>query len=336
VLFRSLLERLGFDRQGDDVVAPTWRAHEVTREIDVVEEIARFRLEEVPFTLPARRAMFGALTPLQRLQRRVEDVLAGLGLVETYTPSLREGDADANAWRLPEPISLELAVLRTRLLPSLVEAARANTDLGARGIQLFEVARVYLPGGDLPEERKRVAAIVEGGWGRAKGLVEALYGALKVEPRFERASDDLFHPRKTASLQAGIVGELHPQVLEGVWGAFELDLKELLAAVPEEMKYQDVVSYPPVRIDLAFAVAGEVPAGELIEAAREAAGPELLEMQPFDVYRGEQVGEGRKSIAFAVSFQSPERTLTDEDAAALRDRIVEALRKRFGAELRSQ
>src|ERR1041385_2825786 len=332
----ALLERLGFDRQGDDVVAPTWRAHEVTRRIDVVEEIARFRLEEVPFTLPARRAMFGALTPLQRLQRRVEDVLAGLGLVETYTPSLREGDADANAWRLPEPISLELAVLRTRLLPSLVEAARANTDLGARGIQLFEVARVYLPGGDLPAERKRVAAIVEGGWGRAKGRVEALYGALKVKPRFERASDDLFHPRKTASLQAGIVGELHPQVLEGVWGAFELDLEELLAAVPEEVKYQDVVSYPPVRIDLAFAVAGEVPAGELIEAAREAAGPELLEMEPFDVYRGEQVGEGRKSIAFAVSFQSPERTLTDEDAAALRERIVEALRERFGAELRSQ
>jgi phenylalanyl-tRNA synthetase beta chain len=331
----ALLGRLGFDQQDDDVVAPTWRAHEVTREIDVVEEIARFRLDEVPFTLPARRAMFGSLKPLQRLQRRVEDVLAGLGLVETYTPSLREGDADASAWRLPEPISLEFAVLRTRLLPSLVEAARANGDLGARGIRLFEIARVYLPDGELPKERKRVAAIVEGGWSRAKGLVEALYAALNVEPRFERASDDLFHPRKTASVQAGIVGELHPQVLEGVWGAFELDLEELFAALPQEIKYQDVVSYPSVRIDLAFAVPEEVAAGDLIAAAREAAGPELREMRPFDAYRGEQVGEGRKSIAFAVSFQSPERTLTDEDAAALRDRIVEALRERFGAELRS-
>ena len=76
-------------------------------------------------------------------------------------------------------------------------------------------------------------------------------------------------------------------------------------------------------------------AGDVIEAAREAAGPELREMRPFDVYRGEQVGEGRKSIAFALSFQSPERTLTDEDAAALRERIVEALRERFGAELRA-
>jgi phenylalanyl-tRNA synthetase beta chain len=331
----ALLGRLGFDRQGDDVVAPTWRGHEVTREIDVVEEVARFRLDDVPFTLPARRAMFGSLTPLQQLQRRVEDVLAGLGLLETYTPSLRESDAGQDVWILPEPISLELAVLRTRLLPSLVEAARANADLGARGIQLFEVARVYLPEGELPTERKRVAAIVEGGWSTAKGLVEALYAALKVEPRFERATDDLFHPRKTASVQAGIVGELHPQVLEGIWGGFELDLEELLAALPQEIKYQDVVSYPPVRIDLAFAVAEEVAAGDLIEAAREAAGPELREMQPFDVYRGEQVGKGRKSIAFAISFQSPERTLTDEDAAALRDRIVDALRERFGAELRA-
>ena len=331
----ALLGRLGFEHRGDDVVAPTWRAHEVTREIDVVEEIARFRLDEVPFTLPERRAMFGSLTPLQQLQRRVEDVLAGLGLVETYTPSLRESDADASALRLPEPISLELAVLRTRLLPSLVGAARTNAALGARGIQLFEIARVYLPGAELPNERKHVAAIVEGGWSRAKGVVEALYSALKLEPRFERTSDDLFHPRKTASVQAAVVGELHPLVLEGVWGAFELDLEELLAVVPGEVKYQDVVSYPPVRIDLAFAVPEEVAAGELIEAAREAAGPELREMRPFDLFRGEQVGEGRKSIAFAVSFQSPERTLTDEDAAKLRDRIVEALHERFDAELRA-
>ncbi|MGB2875651.1 MAG: phenylalanine--tRNA ligase subunit beta [Gaiellaceae bacterium] len=331
----QLLGRLGFERKEDDVVAPTWRAHEVTREIDVVEEIARFRLEEVPFTLPARREMFGALTPLQRLRRRLEDVLTGLGLVETYTPSLREHDPDPNAWRLPEPISIELAVLRTRLLPSLVDAARANAELGARGIQLFEIARVYLPEGELPNERRHVAGIVEGGWSRAKGIVETLYSALKAEPRFERTSDELLHPWKAASVGAGVVGELHPGVLEGVWGAFELDLEQLLAAASEEVKYQDVVSYPPVRLDLAFAVPEEVSAGELVDASREAAGPELREMRPFDVYRGKQAGEGRKSIAFAVSFQSPERTLTDEDAAALRDRIVRALAERFGAELRA-
>jgi len=96
-----------------------------------------------------------------------------------------------------------------------------------------------------------------------------------------------------------------------------------------------VITYPPVRQDLAFAVPEDVAASDLVEAAREAAGPELREMRVFDVYRGGQVGEGRKSLAFAVSFQSAERTLSDEDAAALREKIVEALGKRFGAELRA-
>jgi phenylalanyl-tRNA synthetase beta chain len=330
-----LLTRLGFEPSKDTVTVPTWRAREVTREIDVVEEVARFRLDDVPFTLPQRRAMFGERSALQELKRRIEDVLAGLGLVETYTPSLREEDPDPKAWRLQEPISIELAVLRTRLLPSLVDAARRNLELGASGIQLFEIARVYLPDGDLPDERRRVAAIVKGGWWRAKGIVETLYAALHAEPRFERTTDDLLHPNKAASTSAGILGELHPGVLDGLWGAFELDLDELLAAMPDEVKYEDVVSYPPVREDLAFAVHEEVTAGELIDAAREAAGPELREFRPFDVYRGAQVGQGRKSIAFAVTFQSAERTLTDEDAARLRGKIIKALADGFGAELRA-
>jgi phenylalanyl-tRNA synthetase beta chain len=328
------LERLGFELT-DDVVAPTWRAREVTREIDVVEEVARNWLEDVPFTLPLRRAMFGALTPLQRLRRRVEDVLVGLGLAETYTPSLRPEDENPNAWRLPEPISAELAVLRTRLLPSLVEAARRNVELGAEPVALFEIARVYLPDGELPDEETHVATIVAGGWPRAKGIVDGLYAALKAEPAFRRAEDDLLHPGKSAATPSGIIGELHPAVLDGVWGAFELDLTKLLEEVPEEVRYTDVVSFPAVRQDLAFAVPEEVSAAELVAAAREAAGRELREMRPFDVYRGEQVGAGRKSIAFGVSFQSAERTLTDEDAAALRDGIVQALRERFDAELRA-
>jgi phenylalanyl-tRNA synthetase beta chain len=329
------LERLGLEQRGEAVVAPTWRAREVTREVDVVEEVARKRLEDVPFTLPLRREMFGALTPVQRLRRRVEDVLVGLGLTETYTPSLRVDDADPNAWRLAEPISAELAVLRTRLLPSLVEAVRRNVELGAEQVALFEVARVYLPDSELPLEQTHLGAIVAGGWSRAKGIVDALYAALKAEPGFERAEDELLHPGKSAATAAGMVGELHPTVLDGVWGAFELDLAKLLAETPDEVRYTDVVSFPAVHQDLAFAVPEEVSAAELVAAARSAAGPELREMRPFDVYRGGQVGEGRKSLAFAVSFQSSERTLTDEDAAALRERIVEALRQRFGAELRA-
>jgi len=329
------LAKLGFDVAETHVVAPTWRARDVTREIDVVEEVARERLEAVPFTLPARREMFGALTPVQRLRRRLENLLVGLGLTETYTPSLRHGDADPQAWRLPEPISAEFAVLRTRLLPSLVEAAARNVELGAERVALFEVARVFLPNGELPDEETRVAAIVDGGWNRAKGIVDTVYAALKAEPAFERAEDALLHPGKSARTSAGVVGELHPGVLEGAWGAFELDFAELLEVEREEVRYEDVVSFPAVRQDLAFTVPEDVPAARLVAAAREAAGEELREMRPFDVYRGEQVGEGRKSIAFAVSFQSSERTLTDKDAAELRQRIVSALAERFGAELRA-
>jgi phenylalanyl-tRNA synthetase beta chain len=329
------LERLGFESRGGEVVTPTWRARDVTREVDVVEEVARERLDAVPFTLPARREMFGTPTRWLRLRRRIEDVLVGLGLTETYTPSLRPDDPDPRAWRLPEPISADLAVLRTRLLPSLVDAARRNVELGADDVALFEIARVYLPAEDLPEEETHVAAIVSGGWPRAKGIVDTLYAALKAEARFERTSDDLLHPGKAAATPAGIVGELHPGVLDGVWGAFELDLGRLLETARDEIRFTDVVSFPAVRQDLAFTVPEEVTAAELADAAHEAAGEELREMRPFDVYRGEQVGAGRKSVAFAVSFQSPERTLTDEDAAALRERIVAALRDRFGAELRA-
>ena len=331
----SWLERLGFESPGDEVVTPTWRARDVTREVDVVEEVARERMEAVPFTLPLRREMFGALTPVQRLRRSIENLLVGLGLTETYTPSLRHGDANPQAWRLPEPISAEFAVLRTSLLPSLVEAAGRNVELGAERVGLFEIARAYLPNGELPTEETRVAAIVDGGWRRAKGIVDALYAALKTEPAFARAEHDLLHPGKSAATAAGVVGELHPAVLDGVWGVFELDLAKLLEVARDEVRYADVVSFPAVRQDLAFTVPEDVPAANLVAAAREAAGEELRDMRPFDVYHGEQVGDGRKSIAFAVNFQSSKRTLTDEDAAELRERIVAALSDRFGAELRA-
>jgi phenylalanyl-tRNA synthetase beta chain len=123
--------------------------------------------------------------------------------------------------------------------------------------------------------------------------------------------------------------------LPGDWGAFELDVDRLIERVPDLVVYEDVITYPPVRQDLAFSVPEDVPAGDLVAAAHEAAGPELRAMRPFDVYRGEQVEPGRKSIAFRVEFQSPERTLSDEDAATLRERLVSALERRFGAHLRS-
>ena len=334
---RSVLERLGFE-VGDDWTAtvPTWRARDVTREVDLVEEVARFHLGEVPFTLPRRRQMFGLLTREQRLRRRVEDVLVAAGLAEAYTWSLVAVEDDPDGVRLPEPLSAEHAALRTTLLHGLMESARRNIDAGNEGVELFELARVYLPAGDrVPEERWRVGGIVEGGFSRAKGIVETLHAALKLVPRFERTQERFLHPGKAARLASGWVGELHPTLLEGRWGAFELDLAALFAEAPEQIAYEDVITYPALRLDLAVAVADDVPAGELMDAAREAVGPELRDVRVFDVYRGAQVGAGRKSVALALAFQSPERTLSDTDAAMLRQRIVTVLAERFGAELRT-
>jgi phenylalanyl-tRNA synthetase beta chain len=335
---RSILERLGFEVSDDwDVTVPSWRARDVMREVDLIEEIARVNgLEKVPFTLPARRAMFGRLSQEQRLRRLVEDVLVGLGFSEAYTWSLVGEDENPDALRLPVPLSAEHAILRTSFVEGLTAAAELNLNRGNEGIDLFEVARVYLPSGEaLPEERWHVAGITERGFLAAKGAVEALHEALRAKPVFTRTREAFLHPGKAARVDAGWVGELHPSVLEGRWGMFELDLATLFAQMPERVLYEDVITYPAVRQDLAFVVAEDVLAGDLVSAMHEAAGDQLREARVFDVYRGDQVGEGKKSVAVRVAFQSAERTLSDEDATALRDRIVSALAERFGAVLRA-
>jgi phenylalanyl-tRNA synthetase beta chain len=317
----EILGRFGF-RLGSDwtVEVPTWRARDVTREIDVIEEVARYVLDDVPFTLPLRRSMVGRLTPEQRLRRTVEDVLVGCGFSEAYTWSLVPEQMDGEAVALQEALSSEQAVLRSTLLPSLIEAVRLNLNAGNDDVALFEIARVYAPSGEqLPEERWNVGAVAqrqstEAAFFRAKGALETLLSALKIDAR------DWM--RAVVVLEEGIAG-------------FELDLTTLQPSLPGVPRYEDVVTYPAVKQDLAFIVPEEVAAGELVESAHEAAGPELREMKVFDVYHGDQIGPGKKSVAFSVSFQSPERTLSDEDAAAVRERIVEALSRRFGAELRA-
>jgi phenylalanyl-tRNA synthetase beta chain len=261
------------------------------------------------------------LTRAQRLRRLVEDVLAGAGFHEAYTWTF----VPAGEGRVPlqEPQSSELAALRTDLSHWLLESAERNRNVGVEEIALFELARVFLPTGDeLPDEPWHVAGICQG-YATAKGAVETLYAALHVDPGFATNGSE-------ARTSEGAVREL-----AGGWGYFELDLDALFARVPDVPQYEDVITFPPVKQDLAFVVDEGVSAGELVAAAREAAGPELRELRPFDVYRGEQVGPGKKSIAFAAAFQSPERTLSDDDAAAVRRRIVEALESRFGAVLRA-
>jgi phenylalanyl-tRNA synthetase beta chain len=334
---RSILERLDF--AVDDawrVMVPTHRARDVTREVDVVEEVARVVLDRVPHTMPLRRAVAGHLTPEQRFRRALEDVLVGAGFTEAYTWSLTAADPRPDALRLLNPMSGDHAVLRTALLNGLVEAARVNVDAGNERIRLFELARVYLPSGEqLPDERWRVAGIAEGGFDAARSVVERIYGALHVPLDVRRATLDHLHPGKAAVTDAGWFGELHPTLLDAVWGAFELDVAELMAPLPERILYEDVITFPASRQDIAIAVAEDVEAAAIVAVAREAGGHELRDARIFDVYRGLQVGEGRKSVAVHLVFQALDRTLTDDEVATTRTRIVAALADRLGAELRA-
>ena len=301
--------------------------------MDVIEEIARFRLDDVPFTLPARREMFGTLSRDQVLRRRVEDALVGLGFTEVYTPSLLPDDE--TPWRLPDPISVELSALRTSLIPSLVEAARRNLDAGARCDRALR-DRACLPAG------RRASRRAPARRGHRRGWLPAPQGGGRVASRRAQGHSELPRapaircciPARRRPPRPAILGELHPRQLDGAWGVFELDLADLFAHVQEPVTYLDVISYPAVRQDLALVVDEQVSVGELVALAREAAGAELREVDVFDVYRGEQVPAGSKSVALALSFQSAERTLTEEDASALRGAIVTAAGERFGARLR--
>jgi phenylalanyl-tRNA synthetase beta chain len=334
---RSILERLAFEvDDGWAVTVPTFRARDVTREIDVVEEVARTVLHTVPLTMPLRRSVAGHLTAEQRFRRALEDVLAGAGFFEAYTWSLTASDPDPAALRLPEPMSGDQAVLRTTLLHGLVEAARVNVDAGNEAIRLFELARVYVPTEEqLPDERWRLGGIAEGGFEAARSALETLYDAFHLPLDVRRASYPQLHPGKAAETDAGWLGELHPTLLEGRFGVFELDVARLMEPLPERILYDDVITYPAVRQDVAVAVAEDIEAGALVAAVREAGGQELREARVFDVYRGAQIGDGRKSVALHLAFQAPDRTLTDEEAAALRERIVAALVEGFDAELRA-
>ncbi len=325
----EILGRLGFecDGEGRGFRVPTWRARDVTREIDLVEEVARFELPNIPFTLPRREAMFGRLTPWQKARRTVEDTLVGCGWSEAYTPSL----VPAGPIVLPEPISAELGALRETLMPSLIEAARANRAVDVESVALFEIAHAYPERG---REPWHVAGIVDGGFAEAKWAVEQIYRALGCKPAFERTAEPFLHPGKAARTAEGWVGELHPAELEGAWGAFELDL-DALASMTGVTRFEQVSEYPELRQDLAFVVDEDVAAAEVVAAIRAAGGDLLRDVSVFDEYRGPQLGEGKRSLAFRLAFGSSERTLSDEDVAPARAAIADSVGKQFGAVLRA-
>ena len=234
-------------------------------------------------------------------------------------------------------MSGDQAILRTTLVDGLVAAAPENVDAGQRRHRAVR-ARARLPAERASSCRRSAgasAASSRAASRRRAARSRCVYDALHLELRPTR-DDGAVPPSRQggARRRPGWFGELHPALLEGTWGVFELDLDELTAPIPERILYDDVITFPPLRQDIAVVVAEEVEAAALVDAALEAGAPELREARVFDVYRGDQVGEGRKSVAIHLSLQVPDRTLSDDDAAVVRERVVAALAERFGGELR--
>jgi phenylalanyl-tRNA synthetase beta chain len=397
----AYLERLGFGAEsaGDDleVTVPPDRHYDVTREVDLIEEVGRVHGldRHLPSTLPAVAGRVGGLTREQRLRRRAEDAMRDLGFDEVVGWSFTDpgeperlripaDDPRANGVVLSNPLSEDQSVMRTTVLGSLLDVAQSNLARGADRVALCESGRVYLLdatspqkpvlntgngglgvlAGEFPGERPapygephRIGALAVGplaakswrGGGEPadffalKGTLEGLAGQLGVELSAEPAEEPFLHPGRSARVDvagrpAGWVGELHPLVCRA-WDleaavAFEIDLAALVAASPAgDEVFEDVTTFPAVYQDLAVVVPSEVAAARLREAVLSAAGELLHAAEVFDLYEGEQLGEGKKSIALRLEFRAADRTLTDDEVVAQRAAIEAELTK-IGGSLR--
>jgi phenylalanyl-tRNA synthetase beta chain len=388
------LRKLGFAVEGGDgdseltVSVPADRHFDVTREVDLIEEVARVHGidEHLPATLPERTAGLGALAPHQRTLRRAEDILRDAGLDQAITWSFAEpdradrllGEGAPSPIRVHNPLSEDQSAMRTELLGGLLAAARHNLARGAGAVALFESGRVYLPqrppaeggvldgrfGGRRPSpatEPHRLAAVVAGplappSWRGAapdadfyvaKGLVELLATGLAAEVGFEAGAPEelpFLHPGRAAWLtvggeRAGWLGELHPGLAAErdlpPTAAFEIDAGPLVVASGRGAeRFEDVTTFPALYEDLAITIGPGLTAADVEEAIRAGGGELLAGTRIFDLYEGEQVGEGKRSLALRLEFRSPERTLTDSEVAEQRSAIVERL-EAIGASLRA-
>lgn len=358
------------------VVVPSFRM-DVSLPADLLEEVARMvGYDRIPTTLlrdvlPPQRG-----NPLLELQERIRDVLVGCGLDEVITYSLTNlrsvsrllpgmPEVDASEYlRLANPLSPEREYLRRTLQNSLLETLALNLRSSER-VAIFEIGRVYLPRPDqeLPEEPPMLGLALAGrreeaGWQQGtateldffdlKGIVEALLGRLGIaDARFERSAHPSLHPGRQAALwlgqeEVGVLGEVHPLVREQFElparriGLAEFRLGPFLQHVGAR-RYEPLSRFPAVRQDIAVVVDEEVPAVRVAEVIRQAGGSLLREVALFDVYRGGPLPEGKRSLAYRLTFQAMDRVLVEDEVNRLREKkIVPALERELGATIRAR
>lgn len=370
----EILERLEFTVQLDDerllATPPHYRAADVTREADLIEEVARIEgVDSSPATLPAAPSAIGALTRAQKMRRGIEDLLAANGYSEAITWSFTSEEAldrlapgaklGGAQLKIANPLSEDQSVMRPLATGGLLEVAKHNFARGADAVRVFEVGAVY--GGTIDEPREHTSLAVllcgaplESSWRGAasepgdfyaiKGVTEAIAAQTGVELEYAPLDDPppLLIPSRSAALvvgdqKLGWLGEVHPLVVKEFdlpsAVVCELDLDALASLLPEPITFDAFSGFPPAREDIAVVVHAGVPAGEIIAAVRDSAGKYLQEVKVFDVFEGEQVGEGKKSLALRLTYSAPDRTLTDKETQKARKSITRKLEE-IGAWLR--
>lgn len=367
----SILERLQFEVEAANglliIDVPT-RRQDIKIEEDIVEEIARlFGYDEIPTTLPESGEQVGGLTAYQEKRRIVRNVMEGAGLFQAVTYSLTSAAASQKyalkaeeTTKLLMPMSEERSTLRQSLIPHLVEAAAYNVARQIDSVALYEIGSVFLgqTAEGLPFEEEHLSLVLTGKWTDnawqgekkqvdffvAKGIVEAVFAKLGLTERvsYVKASVDGLHPGRTAHVLldggvVGLIGQLHPaeQKQAGVKETYvaELDMLSILNASTEELVYTPVPRFPAMTRDIALELDRTTTAGEIAEIIKGAGTKLLKDVKVFDVYEGEKMAPGKKSVAFSLTYFDPERTLTDEEVVAAHNKVLKAL-EAAGAEIR--
>jgi len=370
----EVLDGLGFTweptGEGDlKVTVPYWR-NDVNIEEDLVEEVVRtIGYDSVPTTMLSSPIPFQQPVPIMDLRDQIKDILASAGVQEVINYPLvtlqqleqvEHLDREALPMRVTNPMSTDREYLRTTLRASLLATLASNQGNGAGPFRIFEAGRVFWPReGDLPEERETVAGVLAGlrhetSWLEddslldfydAKGVVELILGRLGVSATYEPVNDPAFHPGRCAVIKAadavlGMVGEIHPVVMERLGlespqvAAFELFLSPILATVPESQRqFEPLPRYPSATRDLALVMPSDVDAGQVTRLIMRHRGVDRAEL--FDIYAGENISEGTKSLAFHVYFQARDRTLTNEEVSRSLDGLLRTLERELKVTLRA-
>lgn len=348
----SILEQLGCHMEGDTITVPSFR-QDLEHKADIAEEIARFHgYDKIPSTA-IRGTAQGALTEYQKFERTVTNTLLAQGCYEISTYSfispkyydkicLPSDSPLRNSVVILNPLGEDTSVMRTIVVPSMMETLSRNYNNRNASASLFELANEYIPveGQELPDENP---IITIGQYGEAhdfftlKGTIENLLSVLGITDISVQADSSIpyYHPGRCARIftgetELGTLGEIHPQVAENygidtrVYVA-RLNCSALFASEHSEKEYHPLPKFPATTRDLALLCDDELPVQSIEKAIRSGAGKILEQVELFDIYKGKQIPEGKKSVAYNITMRSPDRTLTDEDVEKAMNKILKNL-----------